>query len=57
MEAQVGRLPLPQRLGQVGVAARELPAIAQVTMGDYMMANVPALVTATDVEALLRSAL
>lgn len=57
METLLRRLPLPQRLGEVGVAASDLPGIAAATMGDYMMANVPAPVTAADVEALLRSAL
>jgi len=57
MEALLKRLPLPQRLGQVGVTAGDLPGIAAATMGDYMMANVPAPVTAADVEALLRAAL
>lgn len=57
MEALLRRLPLPQRLGEVGVTAADLPGIAAQTMGDYMMANVPMAVTAADVEALLRSAL
>jgi alcohol dehydrogenase class IV len=57
MEALLRRLPLPQRLGAVGVTAADLPGIAAQTMGDYMMANVPMPVTAADVEALLRSAL
>jgi alcohol dehydrogenase class IV len=57
MEALLKRLPLPQRLSAVGVTASDLPGIAVATMGDYMMANVPAPVTAADVEALLRAAL
>jgi alcohol dehydrogenase class IV len=57
MEALLKRLPVPQRLGEVGVAAADLPGIAAAVMGDYMMANVPAAMTAADVEALLRSAL
>jgi alcohol dehydrogenase class IV len=57
MEALLRRLPVPQRLGEVGVAAADLPGIAAATMGDYMMANVPAPVSVADVEALLRAAL
>ncbi len=57
MEALLRRLPLPQRLGDVGVAAGDLPGVAAATMGDYMMANLPAPMTAGDVEALLRTAL
>jgi alcohol dehydrogenase class IV len=57
MAALLRRLPVPQRLSEVGVAASDLAGIAEATMGDYMMANVPAPVTAADVEALLRAAL
>jgi alcohol dehydrogenase class IV len=57
MEALLHRLPLPQRLSDVGVAAGDLPVIAAATMGDYMMANLPTPMTAADVEALLRTAL
>jgi alcohol dehydrogenase class IV len=57
MEALLRRLPVPQRLGAVGVAAADLPGIAAATMGDYMMANVPKPVSVAEVEALLRAAL
>lgn len=57
MEALVRRLPVPQRLSEVGVGAGDLPGIAAGAMGDYMMANVPAPMTAADVESLLRAAL
>lgn len=50
------RLPLPQRLRDVGVKDVELGGIASAAMGDYMMANVPAALAAADVEALLREA-
>ena len=57
MEAVLAQLPLPKRLGDVGVTADEIEDIAAATMGDYMMANLPATMTARDVEALLRAAL
>jgi alcohol dehydrogenase class IV len=57
MEALLRRLPVPQRLGEVGIKDEDLPGIAAATMGDYMMANVPAQMTARDVETLLRSVL
>src|SRR4029077_18584909 len=37
----VSRLPLPQRLRDVGIIEGELPELAQLTMSDYMMANLP----------------
>ncbi len=57
MQALLRRLPLPQRLGEVGVKEEDLPGIAEATMGDYMMANVPAPMNARDIEAMLRSVL
>jgi alcohol dehydrogenase class IV len=57
MEDIIARLPMKRRLSEVGVEERDLPALAAATMGDYMMANVPAPVGAGDVEALLRAAL
>ena len=39
--ALVSRLPLPQRLRDVGIVERELSEIARLTMSDYMMANLP----------------
>lgn len=57
MEVLLRRLPVPQRLGEVGIKDADLSGIAAATMGDYMMANVPAEMTARDVETLLRSVL
>jgi alcohol dehydrogenase class IV len=57
MEAILRRLPVPQRLGDVGVAGDDLPGIAAATMGDYMMANLPTPLTVADVERVLRKAL
>lgn len=53
----LAQLPLPQRLREVGVKAEDLPGLAAQTMGDYMMANLPAPMTQADVESLLREAL
>ena len=52
----LSRLPLPQRLREVGVKESEITAIAAATMSDYMMANVPAPMSPKDVELLLREA-
>jgi alcohol dehydrogenase class IV len=57
MEDLLRRLPVPQRLREVGVKETELPEIAAATMGDYMMVNAPAPIAAAAVEALLRAAL
>ena len=51
----VGRLPLPHRLRDVGIAESELPEIACLTMSDYMMANLPRPMGEADVLALLES--
>lgn len=56
LAALLRQLPLPQRLRDVGVKDSELPELAQGTMSDYMMANLPAPLTVGDVEALLREA-
>jgi alcohol dehydrogenase class IV len=53
--AFVARLPLPQRLRDVGVTENELGEIAHLTMSDYMMANLPRPMAKTEVLALLRS--
>jgi len=53
--AFVGRLPLPQRLRDVGVTEGELGEIAHLTMSDYMMANLPRPMAETEVLELLRS--
>ncbi len=53
--ALVGRLPLPQRLRDVGIAEGDLPELARLTMSDYMMANLPRPLAQADVHALLAS--
>ncbi len=57
IEALLRRLPVPQRLGEVGVREADLPGIAAATMGDYMITNAPTPVSARDVELMLRSVL
>jgi alcohol dehydrogenase class IV len=51
----VSRLPLPQRLRDVGIVESELPELARLTMSDYMMANLPRPMTEAEVLALLTS--
>jgi alcohol dehydrogenase class IV len=51
----VSRLPLPQRLRDVGIVEGELPEVARLTMSDYMMANLPRPMTEAEVFALLTS--
>jgi alcohol dehydrogenase class IV len=51
----VGELPLPHRLRDVGIAEREVPEIARLTMSDYMMANLPRPMAEADVRSLLMS--
>jgi alcohol dehydrogenase class IV len=51
----VSRLPLPQRLRDVGIIEDELPELARLTMSDYMMANLPRPMTEAEVLALLTS--
>ena len=53
--AFVSGLPLPQRLRDVGVTEAELAEIANLTMSDYMMANLPRPMAEAEVLALLRS--
>jgi alcohol dehydrogenase class IV len=55
MSAFVGRLPLPQRLRDVGIGQAELPEIARLTMSDYMMANLPRPMAQAEVLSLLAS--
>ncbi len=50
------RLPLPQRMREVGMQQADIAEVARGTMGDYMMANLPAPLALGDVEALLREA-
>lgn len=56
LAALLRQLPLPQRLREVGVKESEIAALAQGTMSDYMMANLPAPLAVSDVDALLREA-
>jgi alcohol dehydrogenase class IV len=53
--AFVGRLPLPQRLRDVGIAESDLQPMAGLTIGDYMMANLPRIMSRADVLDLLTS--
>jgi alcohol dehydrogenase class IV len=50
------RLPLPQRLRDIGVGDGELAEIARSTMSDYMMANLPRTLSEPEVLALLQQA-
>lgn len=52
----VARLPLPQRMREVGMQESEIGEVAKGTMADYMMANLPAPMAVGDVESLLREA-
>jgi alcohol dehydrogenase class IV len=54
--AFVARLPLPQRLRDVGVEQGELGKIAQAVVSDYMMANLPRPLSENEVLTLLQEA-
>ncbi|HEY2186453.1 MAG TPA: iron-containing alcohol dehydrogenase family protein [Xanthobacteraceae bacterium] len=54
MAGFVRRLPLPQRLRDVGVRNDELADIAHSAVSDYMMANLPRPLSERDVLALLQ---
>jgi alcohol dehydrogenase class IV len=56
LNAFVARLPLPQRLRDVKVEQSELGEIAQATMSDFMMANLPRPVSEKEVLTLLQEA-
>lgn len=56
VQALLNALPLPQRLREVGVGKEDLPELAALTMGDYMMANLPTPLDVTEVQALLAEA-
>jgi alcohol dehydrogenase class IV len=56
MSAFVRGLPLQQRLRDLGILEAELAEIAQATMSDYMMANLPRPMAEAEVLALLRNA-
>lgn len=57
LQSMFEKLPLPRRLGAVGVESNHIPDLAAGTMGDYMMANLPSPLTKDDVAALLEEAL
>jgi alcohol dehydrogenase class IV len=52
----VRRLPLPQRLRDIGVSEDELPEIARLAMSDYMMAYLPRPMAEAEVCSLLQNA-
>lgn len=54
--ALLKRLPLPQRLREVGVKEDEIPALAAATLGDYMIVNLPAPLDRNAIETMLREA-
>jgi alcohol dehydrogenase class IV len=56
MSSFVRSLPLKQRLRDLGIPEAELAEIAQLTMSDYMMANLPRPMAESEVLALLQSA-
>jgi alcohol dehydrogenase class IV len=56
MTTFVRGLPLRQQLRDLGIPDAELAEIAQLTMSDYMMANLPRPMAETEVLALLHSA-
>ena len=51
----VARLPLEQRLRDIGLAEEELPDVAEQTTSDYMMLNLPRPMDSAEIEALVRS--
>ncbi|MBM3511272.1 MAG: iron-containing alcohol dehydrogenase [Alphaproteobacteria bacterium] len=56
MTALLGRLPLPQRLREVGIERANIDQLTADTMGDYMMAFAPTRLDAEDVGALIAAA-
>jgi alcohol dehydrogenase class IV len=56
MSSFVRSLPLKQRLRDLGIPEADLAEIAQLTMSDYMMANLPRPMTESEVCTLLQSA-
>jgi len=50
-------LPLPATLGEVGMTPDQVPELAELTMSDYMIANLPRTVTRDEVAALLERTL
>ena len=56
MSSFVRSLPLKQRLRDLGIPEAELAEIAQLTMSDYMMANLPRPMAEREVRTLLQSA-
>ncbi len=56
LRALLNKLPLPQRLRDVGVKTDDIAMIAGGTMRDYMMANLAVPMSQADVESLLLEA-
>jgi alcohol dehydrogenase class IV len=56
IEALVAQLPLRQRLRDTVIGRDDLPEIARIAMGDYMIPNAPRAVSQADLLALLQSA-
>jgi alcohol dehydrogenase class IV len=56
VDGLLAQLPLPRRLRDVGVTEDAIADIARITMGDYMMANLPVPLSVLEVELLLREA-
>jgi alcohol dehydrogenase class IV len=56
MSSFVRSLPLKQRLRDLGIPEADLAEIAQLTMSDYMMANLPRPMAESEVRTLLQSA-
>jgi alcohol dehydrogenase class IV len=56
MEQLIGKLPLPRRLRDTGMAREELAGIADSTMSDYMMANLPRPMSEAEVRSVLDEA-
>ncbi len=56
LRSLLNKLPLPQRLRDVGVQADDIAGIAEGTVRDYMMANLAAPMAQADVESMLLEA-
>ena len=56
IEALVAQLPLKQRLRETIIRRDDLPEIARIAMGDYMIPNAPRAVSEADLLTLLQSA-
>ena len=56
IETLVAQLPLAQRLRDTVIGRNDLPEIARIAMGDYMIPNAPRAISEADLLALLQSA-